>query len=164
MIGEVGELFRKRSESMTAPAPQEDATGRCTVKGRPHLGPREIITAALWPSLEAMVDIARGSLDRSPYLADLLAWHIDRPDLIRHPQLVLDFATAPLTDTGPEQPGTKTRHCTVRVHPVVAIELDRRAKEIGCARAVYTAGAVAERLGAPRSRITTKEEGLSLAM
>ena len=106
---------------MTAPAPPEHTTHPRSVKGRPHLGPREIITAALWPSLEALVDTARGSLDRSPYLADLLAWHVGRPDLIRHAQLTMEFATGQ-TAGSDETPEAKTRHCTVRVHPAVADE------------------------------------------
>ena len=146
---------------MTAPAPPEHTTRPRSVKGRPHLGPREIITAALWPSLEALVDAARGSLDRSPYLADLLAWHVGRPDLIRHAQLTMEFATGQIAGSD-ETPEAKTRHCTVRVHPAVADELDRRATESGRPRAVYIADAIAEGLGARRAR--TKAEGLPLAM
>jgi hypothetical protein len=111
--------------------------------------------------LEALVDTARGSLDRSPYLADLLAWHVGRPDLIRHAQLTMEFATGQ-TAGSDETPEAKTRHCTVRVHPAVADELDRRATESGRPRAVYIADAIAEGLGARRAR--TKAEGLPLAM
>jgi hypothetical protein len=113
--------------------------------------------------LEALVDTARGSLDRSPYLADLLAWHVGRPDLIRHTQLVMDFEQGQRA-TSDDTPAAKTRHCTVRVHPAVADELDRRAAEFGCPRAVYIADAIAERLGARRSRTTTKAGVLPLAV
>ena len=106
---------------------------RATPRGRPHLGPRTVLTAALWSELERAVDHARGNFDRSPYLADLLAWHVERPDLIRHHQLVMSFDShCPST----EQEGfTGTRHCTVRVHPAVAIELVSRANALGSPRA-----------------------------
>lgn len=154
---------------MTAPAPQDHSTRRCAVKGRPHLGPREMVTAALWPSLETLVDEERGGLDRSPFLADVLAWHVGRPDLIRHQQLAIDFefteafpargrcaATKPL--------GAKTRHCTVRVHPDVARELEKGRKKAGVPRAVHIANAIAEALGVSQGHTSATEEGLPLAM
>lgn len=148
-----------------APAPQDHLTRPRAVKGRPHLGPREIVTAALWPSLEALVDDTRGGLDRSPFLADLLAWHVGRPDLIRHSQLAIEFVTGGgAAFDAAKAPGAKTRHCTVRVHPDVAHELESGASKSGLPRAVFIADAIAESLGVSRAHATAKEEGLPLAM
>lgn len=61
-------------------------------------------------------------------------------------------------------PPVQTRHCTVRVHPDVARELDRGASESGLPRAVFIADAIAESLGVSRAHTTAKEEGLPLAM
>jgi hypothetical protein len=115
----------------------------------------------LWPVLEHLVDGARGPLDRSPFLADLLACHVDRPDLVRHRQLTL-----PLTSHNriPRQPGGTTRHCTVRVHPAVAAELITRADRAGLPRAVYNATAIANIVASDGVETTAKQEGLPLAM
>lgn len=147
-----------------ASKPVERTVRRGAVRGRPSLGDREHVTAALWPSLETLVDESRGGLNRSPFLADLLAWHIGRPELIRHTQLAIEFSTASGAALDAAKPsGTKTRHCTVRVHPDVAVELDRGASESGLPRAVFIADAIAEALGVSRAH-TAKEEGLPLAM
>ncbi|WP_241479857.1 hypothetical protein [Mycolicibacterium neoaurum] len=148
-----------------ASKPVEHTVRRGAVRGRPSLGDREHVTAALWPSLEALVDDLRGGLNRSPFLADLLAWHIGRPELIRHSQLAMEFTTRGAAAFDAAKPsGTKTRHCTVRVHPDVARELDRGASESGLPRAVFIADAIAESLGVSRAHATAKEEGLPLAM
>lgn len=154
---------------MTAPTPQEHTTRPRAAKGpqgRPHLGPREIVTAALWPGLEVLVDEVRNGLNRSPFLADLLAWHVGRPDLMRDSQLTIAFVTTDDATVGNagKPLGAKTRHCTVRVHPDVAFELDRGASESRLPRAVFIAGAIAESLGVNRAHTTAKEEGLPLAM
>lgn len=130
-------------------------------RGRPHLGPRVVVTAALWPALEHLVDGARGPLDRSPFLADLLAYHVDRRDLVRHRQLTLCLTSH---DRIPRQPGGPTRHCTVRVHPTVAAELIARADRAGLPRAVYNAAAIANIVGSHGAETTAKQEGLPLAM
>lgn len=148
---------------MSAPNPVEHAIPKAVARGRPHLGPREVITAALWPSLEALVDHARGGLDRSPYLADLLARHVGRPDLVRHSQLTITFGAADVCDAQAVQDSRKTRSCTVRVHPAVAHELNRRASDFRLSRATYVADAIAEWFGAVR-RAATNEERLPLAM
>jgi hypothetical protein len=145
---------------LTAP----EAALAASSRGRPHLGPRVVVTAALWQGLEHLVDQARGSLDRSPFLADLLACHVERPDLIRHRQLTLQVQ-AGLTDVGESaRPAAGTRHCTVRVHPAIAAELITRAQESGLPRAVYNATAIAELLGSGAVRMSTTQEGLPLAM
>lgn len=155
---------------MTAPALQGNLirprTGKGTGQGRPHLGPREVITAALWPGLEALVDDMRGDLDRSPFLADALARHFGRTDLIRHSQRAIEFSTTSgrlLLDAA-KPVGAKTRHCTVRVHPDIVGELERGASDAGVPRGVFTAEVIAVALGVRGARVTTKEEGLPLAM
>ncbi len=140
-----------------------DAAPSVSRRGRPHLGPRTVVTAALWPGLERLVDGTRGPLDRSPFLADLLSWHVGRADLIRHHELALPLPTD-CTDALAAHSAGATRHCTVRVHPDVAHELERGASEYGMPRAVYIADAIAESLGVSRAHATVKEEGLPLAM
>jgi hypothetical protein len=53
--------------------------------------------------------------------------------------------------------GTRTRHCTVRVHRDVARELDREASESGVPRAVFIAGAIAESLGVHQANDAVRE-------
>lgn len=133
--------------------------------GRPSLGDREHLTAALWPSLEALIDAERGGLNRSPFLADLLAWHVGRPDVIRHPQLAIQFCTDDAVRDAPKPPGPKTtRHCTMRVHPDVARALDQGARDSGLPRAAFIAQAIAESLGVRRTRATTQDARLPLAI
>lgn len=143
---------------MTEPEPVQ----RTAPRGRPHLGPRTVLTAALWSELEQAVDQARGNFDRSPFLADLLAWHVERPDLVRHRQLVISFESR--CPSAEREGFTGTRHCTVRVHPAVAIELVARANAVGSPRAVYNANALADLLGVPRLGTPTAEKELPLAM
>lgn len=162
-----GTFSGKASETMATAAsqPVERTVRRRAVRGRPSLGDREHVTAALWPELEAVVDRARGGLNRSPFLADLLAWHVGRPEVIRHPQLAIEFSTGEDADVDAAKPaGAKTRHCTVRVHPDVARDLHRGASESKIPRAVFIADAIAESLGVPRAQSAAKEEGLPLAM
>lgn len=134
--------------------------------GRPHLGPRTVVTAALWPGLERLVDDIRGVLDRSPFLADLLSWHVGREDLIRHRQLSLTLQIGGTAAVPPAHSTQATRHCTVRVHPAVAAELVIRANSLGLPRAVYNANAIAELLcgSAAIPVAATSKEGLPLAM
>jgi hypothetical protein len=151
----------------TAPSTPGDNIGHRAARGRPSLGDRQHVTAALWPRLEALVDESRGPLDRSPYLADLLAWHIGRPDLLRDTQLAIEFTLTadPAASDAARPTHAQTRHATVRVHPDVAHELDRRASDCGLPRAVFIAAAIAEALGVHQAPTTPSlEEGLPLAM
>ena len=50
-----------------------ERTVRGAVRGRPSLGHREQVTAALWPSLEALITDARGALIARP------SWPISWP-------------------------------------------------------------------------------------
>lgn len=147
--------------TLTTPAPHLSTSPT----GRPHLGPRTVITAALWPELERAVDHARGSVDRSPFLADLLAWHVGRQDLIRHRQLALALDSCAASTADSTLTIASTRHCTVRVHPDVANELVTRAEANHRARGVYNARVIAELLGAAVPRLSSStQEGLPLAM
>ena len=132
--------------------------------GRPHLGPRTVVTAALWCGLEKVVDEERGNLDRSPYLADLLAWHVGLPSLIRHHQLAITIDTR-TRDHSPARADAfeGTTHRTVRVHPAVATQLVARASELDVPRAVYNANAIADLLGVPRMHTHTMPKELPFA-
>lgn len=152
-----------KRETTVRGATQLTAQQAATPRGRPHLGPRVVVTATFWPSLERLVDQTRACLDRSPFLADLLAWHVDRPDLIRHHQPILTLRVG--TDVRAlTRPSTATRHCTVRVHPAVAGELVARAQDAGLPRSVYNARAIAEILGGGALPLSAIQEGLPLAM
>jgi hypothetical protein len=140
-----------------------ERTVRGAVRGRPA-GHREQVTAALWPSLEALITDARGSIDRSPFLADLLAWHVGRPDVIRHTQLAIKFRTddavvdAP-KPSGPGLPGMSRFACIPMWHVNLTV-----ARKSGLPRGVFVAEAIAESLGVRRTRTTTQDERLPLAM
>jgi hypothetical protein len=127
--------------------------------GRPHLGPRDVVPAAMWPALLAGVDHARGTLGRSAFLADLLSRRVGRPDLVRHDQLPLDIPDS-VKDSS-SQDG-RPHVVTIRVHPDVAAELDRAANEVGLARQVLIAEEIANELG--YSHPTTRTGVLPLAM
>jgi hypothetical protein len=62
--------------------------------GRPHLGPRHVVTTRLPEAVREAVDAAAAErgIDRSTYLADVIAAHVGRPDLVRH----LDKEVLPL--------------------------------------------------------------------
>lgn len=64
--------------------------------GRPHLGPRHVVTTRLPEAVRQAVDEAAAAqgVDRSTYLADVIAAHVGRPDLVRH--LNKDKETLPL--------------------------------------------------------------------
>ena len=85
--------------------------------------------------------------------------------MIRHNQLAMEFSTSsnPVFAIG-RPSGTRTRHCTVRVHPEVARELDRGASESGLPRAVFIADAIAVSLGVRQGNANMTEEALPLAM
>jgi hypothetical protein len=127
--------------------------------GRPHLGPREVVPAAMWPALLAGVDHARGTLGRSAFLADLLSRRVGRPDLVRHSQLPLDIPVS-VRDSSPQD--SRPHVVTIRVHPDVAAELDTAASEAGLARQVHIAEEIASELG--YFHPTTRTGVLSLAM
>lgn len=126
--------------------------------GRPHLGPRAVVPAAMWAELLAGVDHARGPLGRSAFLADLLSRRVGRADLARHGQLPLDVPVS-LAESAPRGP----RHVvTIRVHPDVSAELDRAASQAGLARQVHIAQEIADELG--YSHPTASTGVLPLAM
>jgi hypothetical protein len=54
--------------------------------GRVHLGARHVITMRIPVAVREAVDAAAAArgIDRSSYLADVIAAHVGRRDLIRH--------------------------------------------------------------------------------
>lgn len=115
----------------------------CRRTGRPHLGPRDVVPASMWPELLAGVDLARGPLGRSAFLADVLSRRVGRPDLVRHNQLPLDV---PATLKG-STPHDSRHSVTIRVHPDVAAELERAARALGLPRQAHIAEEIADELG-----------------
>lgn len=147
--------------------------------GRPSLGDRVVVKAALDRQELAVIDLLRGNLERSAFLGVLLAEHVGRPDLLPQPEqlsLVDDTPSAAavqrlLADVSgqPESPTPPRRRlrqrkpdATVRVHPDVRNEIERRRQRAGLAQCHYNADVIRERLGIePRAGRT---EALPLAM
>ncbi|ORV09682.1 hypothetical protein [Mycolicibacterium fallax] len=151
---------------MTSRRPASSTPGR---RGRPHLGDRVVVTAALTPSDLIVVDGIRGSLPRSTFINELLAEHVGRTDLLAGPiQLALVDATTPqrrgqlLAQVRTRPVDGRVLYATVRVHPDVHAEIERLRHDADLPQSTYTAEVVRERLGiaAPRPRA----EGLPLAM
>lgn len=147
--------------------------------GRPSLGDRVVVKAALDRPELAVIDLLRGNLERSAFLGVLLTEHVGRPDLLPQPEqlsLVDDALSAAAVQRllaevsgQPEIPTPPRRRlrerkpdATVRVHPDVRNEIERRRQRVGLAQCHYNADVIRERLGIePRSART---EALPLAM
>lgn len=147
--------------------------------GRPSLGDRVVVKAALDLQELAVVDVLRGEMERSTFLGVILTEHIGRPDLLPQPdQLplvdnVLSTTTVQrlLQEIGevPQRPAPRRRprraqplEATVRVHPDAQKELKRRSERDGLSLRQYNADVIRERLGIePRAGRT---EALPLAM
>lgn len=145
--------------------------------GRPYLGDRVVVKAALTPQELAGVDVLRGSWERSTFLGVILTEYIGRRDLLprtnRLPQVenVLDQAVIErlLHEVGdvPQQPASR-RHArrpleaTVCVHPDVREEFKRRSQRAGLCLRRYNADVIRERLGIEARAGRT--EALPLAM
>lgn len=147
--------------------------------GRPSLGDRVVVKAALDMQELAVVEVLRGDMERSTFLGVILTEHVGRSDLLPHPdQLLLvddvvDTAAVQrlLEEVGsqPQRPAPARRarrvqrpDATVRVHRDVREELKRRSQRAGLSLCQYNADVVRERLGTePRARRT---EALPLAM
>ncbi|ULN44707.1 hypothetical protein MI149_29885 (plasmid) [Mycolicibacterium crocinum] len=149
--------------------------------GRPSLGDRVVVKAALDLQELAVVDVLRGEMERSTFLGVIFTEHIGRPDL--HPQPdqlplvdnVLSLGTAAvkrlIQEIGevPQRPAPRRRprrvqplEATVRVHPDVREEFKRRSQRAGLSLRQYNADVIRERLGIePRAGRT---EALPLAM
>lgn len=147
--------------------------------GRPSLGDRVVVKAALDRQELAVVDVLCGELDRSAFLGVILTEHIGRPDLLPQPdQLplvdnVISTTTVKrlLQEIGevPERPAPRRRarrgepaDATVRVNPDVREEFKRLSQRAGLSLRQYNADVIRERLGIePRAG---RPEALPLAM
>ncbi|WP_241474016.1 hypothetical protein [Mycolicibacterium neoaurum] len=172
--------FQKRCP-VAGPAVTARRVGPPRGVGRPSLGDRVVVKAALDLQELAVVDALRGEMERSTFLGVILTEHISRPDLLPQPdqdQLplvdnVLSTTTVQrlLQEIGevPERPTPRRRprrvqplDATVRVHPDVREEFKRRSQRAGLALRQYNADVIRERLGIePRAGRT---EALPLAM
>ena len=113
--------------------------------GRPSLGDRVVVKAALDLQELAVVDVLRGEMERSTFLGVILTEHIGRPDLLPQPdqlplvENVLSLGSAAvkrlIQEIGevPQRPAPRRRarrvppvEATVRVHPDVREEFKRR--------------------------------------
>lgn len=145
--------------------------------GRPSLGDRVVVKAALTPRELAVIDVLRGDWERSTLLGVILTEHIGRRDLLPRPnrlplvENVLKTETVErlLHEVGdtPQQPAShrparRPLEATVRVHPDVREEFKRRSHRAGLSLRQYNADVIRERLGIePRAGRT---EALPLAM
>ncbi len=146
--------------------------------GRPSLGDRVVVKAALDLQELAVVDVLRGEMERSTFLGVILTEHIGRRDLLPQPdQLhlvdnVLNTTTVkrllqeievPQRQTPRRRPRrVQPLEATVRVHPAAQKELKRRSERDGLSLRQYNADVIRERLGIePRDGRT---EALHLAM
>lgn len=146
--------------------------------GRPFLGERVVVKAALDRSELAVVDLLCGNLERSAFLGVLLTEHVGRPDLLPRPEqlsLVNDALSAAAVQrllaevSGQPEMSTPRRRlrrrkpdATVRIHPDVRHEIECRRQRAGVAQCHYNADVIRERLGIePRAGRT---EALPLAL
>lgn len=166
---------------LSGPAVSARRDGSPRGVGRPSLGDRVVVKAALNLQELAVVDALRGEMERSTFLGVILTEHIGRPDLLPQP----DQEQLPLVDTVlstttvqrlleeigevPQRPAPRRSarrvhplEATVRVHREVREEFKRRSQRAGLALRQYNADVIRERLGIePRAGRT---EALPLAM
>lgn len=121
--------------------------------GRPHLGPREVVVAALTSHELELVDALRGDLCRSTFLNLLLTETVGRRDLLQPTQfdlfiaaLIDDKARQRLNDAIVLRPKKSVPNTTVRVHPEVRRELEVRRCTAGMYQCRYIGHIVRERL------------------
>ena len=145
--------------------------------GRPSLGDRVVVKAALDMQELAVIDVLRGDLERSAFLGVILTEHVGRPDLLPQPdQLrlvddVLNTAAVQrildeVASQPPRPPARRARRvqrpdATVRVHPDVREEFKRRSQRAGLSLCQYNADVLCRRLTETRAGRT---EALPLAM
>lgn len=107
-------------------------------------------------------------LARSEYLADLLALHVDRPDLVRHNDIALPQTSPPATDHDHDEDESgldgDPHTTTIRVHPDVADEIQNRAAQLAIHRGTYITYVVSEHCQLPTPSLTKPQEVLPLAM
>lgn len=142
--------------------------GRRGRAGRPSLGDRAIMTATLPVIVLRAVDTAAADhgTDRTAVLTDIVCFHYDRPDLMRHlPQQVL-LETASATTELSDEDRRIGPHVKVRPPRVVADIIDVDHMRLGIERSTYLADIVCHHMGYPELVRDTEvqKEGLPLAM
>lgn len=134
-------------------------------RGRPHLGPRDVVFTRLLLAVCDAVDAAAAEhgIDRSPYLADVIAEHVGRPDLMRW----LDQGLLPLGAPGRNMQGGEDfrgGHVTVRLPVPVRQAVDAAAAAHGIDRSTYLADVIAAHVGRPDLMRRLGQEAMPLAM
>lgn len=139
--------------------------GRVIGMGQPHKGDRLLLQSTQSPLAVREAVHARATaagLPDSQYLADVLALHVDRPDLVRDldKQGGLDLSPEPLASASSVPPLLQTR-----TQRPVWEAVRARAAAAGLSAAQYLADVVALHVGRPDLvRNLGKGEGLPLAM
>lgn len=150
----VGAVFWKRTGMITTMK-----TGR----GRPSLGQRTVVTANLPAEVRQAATLAAHNAQTclSAFLADVLALHTGRTDLIRH----LNQRTLPRTnDTSPPPRVATGRHVTIRVPLPIADTLEVEAANRGIDRSTYIADVISLHLDFPEYVRAVHEEVMPLAI
>jgi hypothetical protein len=112
--------------------------------GRPHLGPRDMVATRIPLAVRDAIDVAAAAcgVTRTTYVADILAQHFGRPDLMRQQMIPLPReTTATRTDYG-------ARHfVSVKLPVPVREALDQAVSERGIGRTAYLADLLAAHVG-----------------
>lgn len=128
------------------------------------MGERAVMTATLPVTVlkAAESTAADYGIDRSAVLTDIVCFHYDRPDLMRHlPQWLLfeseSAATADTDDTiGP--------HAKVRLPLPIAQLVERDHQQLGMQRSTYLGDIICRHMGFPHLVRELDKEVLLLAM
>jgi hypothetical protein len=174
-------MSRMSSRNVLTATRASAGAARTSKIGRPHLGDRVVIKAALTPQELGLLDLLRGDVERSVFLGVLLMEHVGRHDLLPKPEQlslvdsVLDSGVGDLVADGSlddisippaRTQGRRSRSfpgATVRVHPEVRDELERLRKSTGLAQCQYNADVIRVRLGLePRHKPTGEAMPLAI--
>ena len=132
--------------------------------GRPHLGPRDVVTARLAAAVYDAIGAAAAThgIDLSKYLADVIAEHVGRPDLMRW----LDQGLLPLMPPRRNSEGDNgiRDHLTIRLPVPVRKAVEAAAAQHGIDRSTYLADVIAEHVGRPDLMRRLGQEVMPLAM
>lgn len=133
--------------------------------GRPSLGERAIMTATLPVTVlnAATATAADYGIDRSALLTDIVCFHYNRPDLMRHLPQQLLFESQPATAAADDAIGPHTK---VRPPLPVAQLVERDHQRLGIERSTYLADIICSHMGFPHlvRELDKDKEVLLLAM
>ena len=118
-----------------------------TRRGRPSLGERAVMTATLPVAVlnAAAAAAADYSIDRSALLTDIVCFHYNRHDLMRHlPQQLLFETQPPTRDAETDAIGP---HAKVRLPLPVAQLVERDHQRLGMQRFTYLANIICRHMG-----------------